>query len=242
MIGPQAIGGRHFEGVVLAGNPVHFFVLVDIQAIVLGDLAVVLQRLGAIRLLIQTRHRDVADFEQLRRREEGHIGGIVINRIHHAPLLDQHRLHAALLEFDPAREAGRSRPHHQCVEPLRHLYNFPSTFLYTASSAASSAAAFLPPASAMSGRPPPFPPTASPTALASLPAWTFAVRSLVTAEIIETLPSSALASTTTADFHLLRSASASARICGRSIPSSRAATTLTSPKLRACASTCPAAA
>ena len=83
---------------------------------------------------------------------------------------------------------------------------------------------------------------ASATALASFPAWTFAVRSFVTAEMIDTLPSSAPASTTTADFHLLRSASASARICGRSIPSSRAATTFTSPKLRACASTCPTAA
>src|SRR3954466_4362868 len=74
----------------------------------------------------------------------------------------------------------------------------------------------------MSGRPPPFPPTAWATTPTSLPACTFAVRSFVTAETIDTAPSSVDASTTTADFHLLRSESTSARICWRSMPSARA--------------------
>src|SRR5260370_17350160 len=85
-----------------------------------GHFSVVLQRLRAIGLLIQARHRNVTDFEQLRRREEGHVGGIVINRIHHAPLLDQNRVHPALLQFNPARQPRRSRPHHQSIKLFLH--------------------------------------------------------------------------------------------------------------------------
>src|SRR5450432_3065562 len=93
----------------------------------------------------------------------------------------------------------------------------------------------------MSGRPPPLPPTACATAPASLPACTLEVRSLVTAETMETLESSAEARTTTALFHLLRRASAKVRSCWRSMPSTRAANTFTSFTVRACRSRSPMA-
>ena len=48
----------------------------------------------------------------------------------------------------------------------------------------------FPPASARSGRPPPVPPTCLASVCISLPAWTLAVRSLVTPAMRATLPSS----------------------------------------------------
>src|SRR5258708_962372 len=55
----------------------------------------------------------------------------------------------------------------------------------------------FPPASARSGLPPPEPPTCLASACISLPAWTLAVRSLVTPAISATLPSSGMPSATT---------------------------------------------
>ena len=57
----------------------------------------------------------------------------------------------------------------------------------------------FPPASAKSGLPPPEPPTYFASACISLPAWTLAVRSLVTPAIRATLPSSGMPRATTPD-------------------------------------------
>src|ERR1017187_5772633 len=198
-------------------NPVHALVLPDLELKILRNAPVVFQRLGAIGLVVEAGHRDVADFEQLRRGEERHIGGVVIDRVHHAPLFDQHRLQAALLEFDPACEAGRPGADHQRIEGFGHSF---SRSWRTFANAASRADTSLPPPSAMSGRPPPLPPTAWASAPANFPAWNLPVRSFLTAATIEMLPSSAEASTTTPVFWL-RNESATDRICCRSIPSTR---------------------
>ena len=56
----------------------------------IGDAAIIFQRLRASRLFIQRRHGDVADFEQLRRGEEHHVGRVVVKRVDHAAFVDQH--------------------------------------------------------------------------------------------------------------------------------------------------------
>src|SRR5581483_1653885 len=64
-----------------------------------------------------------------------------------------------------------------------------STSSNTFARAASSPSGFLPPACAISGRPPPVPPTSVAISLITSPARTLAVRSLVTTTKSETLPS-----------------------------------------------------
>src|SRR6185312_9364867 len=73
----------------------------------------------------------------------------------------------------------------------------------TDSSAFGSAEALVPPACAMSGRPPPLPPTCEATKFTSSPAFTLAMRSWVTPAMRLTLLSpSALASTIALDLSL----------------------------------------
>ena len=73
-----------------------------------GHPPVILQRFGPVGLVVQARHRNVADLQQLRRGEEHHVGRVVIERVDDAAFLDQDRLHAALLQLDAAGEAGGS--------------------------------------------------------------------------------------------------------------------------------------
>src|SRR5271155_3981829 len=84
----------------------------------------------------------------------------------------------------------------------------------------------FPPASAKSGLPPPEPPTNFASACISLPAWTLAVRSLVTPAIRATLPSSAVLRTTTPDpIFCLRESTNCLRV-SLSVPVTSAAITL----------------
>ncbi len=84
----------------------------------LGYAAIILQCLGASRFFIERRHGKVADFEQLGRSKEDHVGGVVINGIHHAALFDQDRAHSALLQLNSTGETGRSSAHHHHIEAL----------------------------------------------------------------------------------------------------------------------------
>src|SRR5438445_5427770 len=88
------------------------------------------------------------------------------------------------------------------------------------------AAVSLPPASARSGRPPPEPPTCLASACISLPAWTLAVRSLVTPAIRATFPSSGMPSATTPDPSFCRRLSTSCLSPSRSTFCTSAAITL----------------
>src|SRR5258708_7452457 len=75
-------------------------VLMDVELVVIGYAAVVLERFGAAGLLVERGHRNVADFEQLRRGEEDQIDGVVVNRVDHATLVEQHWMEAALLQLN----------------------------------------------------------------------------------------------------------------------------------------------
>ena len=86
-----------FKGVVHTSNVIHLFILVNFELKVIGYPTVILKRFDAIWFLVQTRHRDVADFKQLRRREKNHVRRVVIERIHHAALFNQQRRTAPLL-------------------------------------------------------------------------------------------------------------------------------------------------
>src|SRR5437879_12288429 len=87
----------------------------------------------------------------------------------------------------------------QSTEASKNHFNNASTMSYTPASAASRASGFFPPASAISGRPPPDPPTFCATGPITLPACTRLVRSFVTTTMRATLPSDAELRHTTQD-------------------------------------------
>ena len=72
----------------------------------LGDLAVVFEGLGAGGLLVGAGEGHVADLEQLRGGEEGHVRGVVEERVAEAALVDQHDVEAGALRVDGAGHAG----------------------------------------------------------------------------------------------------------------------------------------
>ncbi len=90
----------------------------DIQAIIFSHASIIFQRFGAARLFIQRRHRQAADFEQLRRGEEHHVSGIVVQRIDHAALFDQDCIEAALLQLDATGQAGGAGADYHYIELL----------------------------------------------------------------------------------------------------------------------------
>ena len=84
----------------------------------LGDLAVVLQRLVAGGLLVGAGEGHVADLEQLRRGEEGHVRGIVEERVAEAALVDEKRGEARALRLDRAGQARGPGADDQHVDNL----------------------------------------------------------------------------------------------------------------------------
>src|SRR5688572_32272276 len=115
-----------------------------------------------------------------------------------------------------------------------------STHDLTDCSATGSFAGSVPPACAISGRPPPLPPTCCATKLTSSPALSFAVRSAVTPAMSETLPSRTAPSTMAADFSRSFSLSIVSRSVFASAPSSVATKTLAPFTSTACdARSCP---
>ena len=62
---------------VFAHDGLDPLILANVNMIVLGNLAIVLERFLSCGLLLSRGEWDVADFEQLRRREENHVRRIV---------------------------------------------------------------------------------------------------------------------------------------------------------------------
>ena len=85
--------------------------------IVLRYLTVVFQSLFARGLLMSSAEGYVTDFQQLRSREERHIGGIVVDRIDDATLVDSHCLEAGTLGFNCAGEPSGTGANHQYIYP-----------------------------------------------------------------------------------------------------------------------------
>src|SRR5439155_5547252 len=129
------------------------------------------------------RHADQAQIED-RDRSEEHRHAREVQRFHGGkePRHLAHRL-----------AEGRG------LQRAERRQTFPSTQPFTDCSAAGSFVASVPPACAMSGRPPPLPPTCCATKLTSSPAFTLAVRSSVTPAMSDTLPSFTAPSTIAAD-------------------------------------------
>ena len=92
--------------VVAAFDFQHGLVLAHVELVELGDLAVILQRLLPGGLLVGTGEGDVADLEELGRSEEGHVAGIVEQRIDQAALVDVGDGEAGALGLDAAGQAG----------------------------------------------------------------------------------------------------------------------------------------
>ena len=97
-----AIGGGNVKTSVFAIDGLHPVVLVDLQIVVLCGSAVVLKSFLAGGLDERTREGDVANLQEFRRCEEGHVGRIVENRIDEAALVENERLEASLLRFNGA--------------------------------------------------------------------------------------------------------------------------------------------
>src|SRR6266852_3392983 len=122
-----------------------------------------------------------------------------------------------------------AEPHGVTISPQATYphYNKPSSREGILNRALFRAAVSLPPASARSGLPPPLPPTIGANACISLPAWTLAVRSLVTPAISATLPSSGIPSATTPEPSFWRRLSTSCLSPSRSTFCTSSAITLT---------------
>src|ERR1700751_1709884 len=116
----------------------------NVELIVVRHAAVIFQRLGSARLLVQRCHRNIADFKKLGSGEEDKVRRVVVNRIHHAAFIEKHGGQPALLNFDAARQPRRARPYdcyikllHSSPSPLVTLnYRSAPTFSYTPWSAA----------------------------------------------------------------------------------------------------------
>src|SRR6185503_17922014 len=105
------VGGVNPEVVIATADVIYFFILVDIQLVVIRYAAVVFQGLGPIGLLVQASHGNVADFEQLGSGEERHVGRVVIERIGNTALFEENHVEIATLQLDATGESGRTRPH-----------------------------------------------------------------------------------------------------------------------------------
>src|SRR5262249_35451851 len=93
------VGGCNSKIPILASDRLDPLILADMQLVVLSDTAIVLERLLPGGFLAGTREWNVADLQQLRCREERHVGGVVENRIHEATLVQNDRLQSDLLGF-----------------------------------------------------------------------------------------------------------------------------------------------
>ena len=101
-----AVGSGDAKIAVPAGYGFHPLVLVDIESVVLGDIAVVLECLRAGRLHVRGIERNVADLEQLRRGEKRHVSRIVEEGVDQAALVDNKHFQSDAMGLDRTREAG----------------------------------------------------------------------------------------------------------------------------------------
>ena len=102
----QAVARRDVEIIVRAHHSFNPLILPQIELVVLGHLAVVLERFQPVGLGIRSGERYVADFQQLRRSEKNHVGRIIKDGIDHAAFIDANNFESGALCFDRTRKAG----------------------------------------------------------------------------------------------------------------------------------------
>ena len=102
----EAVFSVDGEAAVRAGDAFDAVVLADIEFVVGGDQAVVLEGFIAGGLGVGAGKGNVSDFEQLGGGEEGHVGGVVEERVADAAFVDEYDAEAGFLGFNCAGEAG----------------------------------------------------------------------------------------------------------------------------------------
>ena len=109
----------HDEVAVDTFEVVYTLVLAHFEPVMQGHAAIVFERLGTVGLLAHARHRQIANLEQLRRREERQVVRIVVERVDQAPFLDHQRIEPAPFQLDRARQPGRpGADDHGVMDPL----------------------------------------------------------------------------------------------------------------------------
>ena len=89
----------HAEFSVGAFDALHAVAEPQVQLIVLGALAIILERFAARGLLRGARKRQIANFQQFRRGEKHHVDGVMVNGIAKAALVNHQRTHSRALGF-----------------------------------------------------------------------------------------------------------------------------------------------
>src|SRR6185312_6186456 len=84
-----AVSREDPERSVIPGHRCDYLILADIEFVVLGHVAVVLERLKAGWLLVSAVEGQVANLQQLRRGEKRHVRGVVEQRIDQAAFVHQ---------------------------------------------------------------------------------------------------------------------------------------------------------
>ena len=112
----QQVGGLQLEAPSLPSTSANRLVLKDFQLVVVGDLAVVLQRLLPRGLGVGAGKRNVANFQQLGSGEEGHVGRVVVERVDHAAFVNVADAKASALGVDGTCQSGGTGADHQNVE------------------------------------------------------------------------------------------------------------------------------
>ena len=102
----KIVCGVNGEIAVTSLDSFYRLVLADVEAVMLRDFAVVLQRFVAVGLLVWTGKRHIANLQQLRRGEERHVRGIVKQGVAETPFIHQHRGEPCALRLDGAGQSG----------------------------------------------------------------------------------------------------------------------------------------
>ena len=74
----------------------------QVQRIMLGAFAIILERVGASGLFGGARQRKIANFKKFRGRKKNHIDGIMIQGVAQAALIDHQRPHPRAFCFNGA--------------------------------------------------------------------------------------------------------------------------------------------
>src|ERR1035437_6744737 len=108
----KAVHCVHGESAVTALDPLHAMILADVQFIVVRPTPVILERLVAVGLGVGAGKGDAADFQQFGRGEEGHVRGVVKERVADASLVHHHGAQTGLLCLDGAGQTRGSGAHY----------------------------------------------------------------------------------------------------------------------------------
>ena len=109
------IDGVRDEGAVFAGDFFDRRVLTDVDLVMHRHAPIILEGFVTHGLFVERRHGNIADFKQFRRGEKHHIGGVIVERVDDAALVEENDVYATALEFDAAGEAGGAGADHDDI-------------------------------------------------------------------------------------------------------------------------------